>query len=297
MSEPESARAEEIRDSTARVPVMPVAERLAPNALLEDLFAMVSAEVAGAQTAEEGDALRVRAALIAWDGLGDKPRALEVLADAEHPLTTALRLGLASLPTQATDRGAASSIDQAVLSAFLFARGGYAEAAELANRAGPIAAIVRRVALGVLGSWDELVRDAQSDDGSDLLEEASSIANDRTSDVDGALALLRRLYESRPHPYVLERLLELSGEDVEEVLRRKLQLLEPTAAPERAATLYVLAHALEHRGGEGPHPCAFGRRGRCGAGLGGAGSSRRGAAGGQARRLEPRGRGMGSARR
>jgi tetratricopeptide (TPR) repeat protein len=225
------------------------------TAVLDDLFGMVAAEVAGAQTAEEGDALRVRAALLAWDGLNDKHRALEVLADAEHPLAPALRLGLAPLPANAASRGSASSsIDQAVGSAFLFARGGYAEAAELSNRAGPIAAIVRRLSLGVLGSWEELVRDAQHDDGTDLLEEGSSIALDRLSDAGAGMALLRRLYETRPHPYVVERLIEArdsaEASEGDEILRRKLQLLEPNAGADRAATLYLLAQELEARGGE-----------------------------------------------
>ncbi len=251
MSETESAPPIRVSaaETTARVALETVPSVPILGGALEDLHAMVAAEVAGAQTAEEGDALRVRAALLAWDGLSDRARALDALADAEHPLAPVLRLGLGQLP----DRGAstASEVDQVVTAAHQFARGAYAEAAELAELAGPIAALVRRVALGLLGAWQELVRDAERDDGNELLEEASAVALDRLADPGVALALLRRLYEAGPHPYVIERLLELRDEvDVEGILRAKLQRIEPAAAPERAASLYLLASALEEKGNE-----------------------------------------------
>ncbi len=228
------------------------------SAAVGDLFAMVAAEIAGAQSAEAGDALRVRAALLAWDGLGDRTRALEVLADAEHPLASVLRLGLGQSPLD-EPRGTGSAADHAVGAASLFARGAYSESAEIAERAGVVGALVRRIALGVLGSWSDLLRDAESEAGGDTLEEAAAIALDRLSDGDGAAALLRRLYDSRPHPYVIERLLDLrdSTGDSElearaaDILRAKLDCLEAGANPERIVTMFSLAGVLERGGNDG----------------------------------------------
>ena len=66
------------------IPTMPSSPVLA--SVVDELFSTVSAEISGADTAEQGDALRVRAALLALDGLGDRARALELLVDAEHVL-------------------------------------------------------------------------------------------------------------------------------------------------------------------------------------------------------------------
>src|SRR5277367_1253784 len=90
-------------DSTARVAIQTIPSSPAITTILEDLLLLVSAEISGAQSADEGDALRVRAALLAWDGLGDKARALELLADAEHPLAPSLHLGLGA--ADSTGRG------------------------------------------------------------------------------------------------------------------------------------------------------------------------------------------------
>ena len=262
MPEPETARTPRgaLTDPTAPVAIPTVPSAQALTAVLEDLLAMVSAEIAGAQSADEGDALRVRAALLAWDGQGDKARALELIADAEHPIAAALRLGLAPAAVggrSPLDRaGVAGEVDHAVLAAQLFARGAYAEAAELADRAGALAAFIRRAALGALGTWDAIVRDAEREDVGDLVEEASAIALDRLSDASTAAALLRRFNDGRPHPYILERMIELrdteagAGPELDELLRGKLQRLEPTAAPERAAVRYLLARELERRGSE-----------------------------------------------
>ena len=70
----------------------------------------------------------------------------------EHVLTPALRMSLGQLPSPQRDREALlTSVDWAVGAAFLFARGAYAEAADLAERGGEIATLVRRVCLGLLG--------------------------------------------------------------------------------------------------------------------------------------------------
>ena len=230
------------------IPTMPTVASLVP--VLEELFATVSSEIAGADTAEQGDALRVRAALIALDGMGDRDRALDVLADAEHPLATALRLGLGQPPAWPRDRESMlTPPDWAVGAAYLFSRGAYPEAAELAERGGMVGATIRRICLGLLGQWDGLVRQAELVDNGDLVEEAAAVATDRLDDANNAVSLLRRLYDQRPHPYVIERLFEL-GDRAAEVLRAKLDRLEPTAAPERAATAFLLSQALEEAGSE-----------------------------------------------
>ncbi|MEO6954779.1 MAG: hypothetical protein ABI321_23465 [Polyangia bacterium] len=253
MSDSDSPLTEPIlvmQDITGRVPLqtLPSVPELVP--VLEELFATVSSEIAGADSAEQGDALRVRAALIALDGMGDRARALDVLADAEHPLTPALRLGLGQAPVTTRDRESMlAAPDWAVGAAYLFARGAYAEAAELAERGGTVGATIRRICLGILGQWEEIVRLAEVVDHGNLVAEAAAIASDRLDDSNHAVSLLRRLSDQRPSAYVLERLSEL-GDRPGEVLRQKLDRLEPSAAPERVATAFLLAQALEEAGSE-----------------------------------------------
>ena len=247
---PPTAPVPVLDDATGRVPLqtLPSVPLLVP--VLEELFTTVAAEIAGADSAEQGDALRVRAALIALDGMGDRARALEVLADAEHPLTPALRLGLGQAPATTRDRESMlAAPDWAVGAAYLFARGAYAEATELAERSGVVGATIQRLCLALLGRWEGIVQQAELVDQGNLAAEAAAIASDRLDDANNAAALLRRVHDQRPHAYVIERLSEL-GDRPSEVLRAKLDRLEPGAAPERAATAFLLAQALEEAGSE-----------------------------------------------
>src|SRR5437868_7719730 len=211
--------------------------------------------------------LKVRAALLAWDGRGDVHKALALVDKVDHPLVPAIKLAAAvelkdeALLTacigETKKRG--DKADLAELGALLLWRARDAgQAAEVLALAGDEGRIARRLALALAGSWGPLVKAAAGEDDADALTDAAATAQDRLGDSNNARALLGKLFatlKGQPNetlPYVIERLLELQDEQATDLLRIKLASLGPDAGgAERAATQYLLATELERAGGDG----------------------------------------------
>src|SRR5687767_14180796 len=66
-----------------------------PDSPLEELLALVAAEAEATENKRRGADLRVRAALLAWDSLGDLQKALSYVEKTEHPIVASLRLAAA----------------------------------------------------------------------------------------------------------------------------------------------------------------------------------------------------------
>jgi tetratricopeptide (TPR) repeat protein len=228
------------------------------EAALDELLALLAAESESTDNRRRASDLKVRAALLAWDGRGDAARALALLDKAEHPLVAPIRLA-AALETrddalfaasiaEAKRRASADRSELADLGALLVWRPQSGEtAAELLKLAGDEGP-ARRLALGLAGAWADLATllgDAKADD--DALVEAATVAQDRLGDAARARTLLNRaLDHGARSPYLLERLLELADDDALEIHRLKLEALGSDArnTVERAATQVRLADAL-----------------------------------------------------
>lgn len=219
--------------------------------------------------------LKVRAALLAWDGRADVQKALAFVDKVEHPLVPAIKLAAAielkddallqACIAEMKKRG--DKADLAEVGALLLWRvRDAAQAAEVLASAGDEGRPARRLALALAGNWAALVKAVgPSETGEidlDAVAEAAATAQDRMGDANGARAMLTRAFaaareersEQLPYlPYLIERLLELDDAAAADVYRVKLELLdgESGAGAERAATQFLLAAALERGGGEG----------------------------------------------
>ncbi|HEY1585962.1 MAG TPA: hypothetical protein VGH63_09765, partial [Polyangia bacterium] len=258
---------------------------------VDELLALIAAEAESLETPADGkkkggavsDAeakakkraadLKVRAALLAWDGRGDVQKALAFVEKVEHPLVPAIKLAAAielkddallqACIAETKKRG--DKADIAELGALLLWRvRDAAQASEVLGQAGDEGRVARRLALALAGSWAPLVKTvgpaetAEAD--LDALAEAAATAQDRLGDVNAARAMLTRAFAaakeeggvSESLPYLVERLLELDDAHAADVYRTKLQSLDDGGAGvERAATQFLLAGALERAGGEG----------------------------------------------
>ncbi len=160
-------------DSTARVPIETLPSAPTLTVVLEDLFAMVAAEVGRRADGGGGrcTACACGAARVGWSARQD-PRAR---GRSPTPSTRSHRRCGIGLAPAADERSGASGASDRRSSGprrrFNLRAAAYGEAAELADRAGPIATWCGASRSGCSARWDELVRDAERDDGSDLLEE------------------------------------------------------------------------------------------------------------------------------
>ncbi|MDB4968944.1 MAG: repeat-containing protein [Myxococcales bacterium] len=216
--------------------------------------------------------LKVRAALLAWDGRGDVQKALAFVDKVDHPLVPAIKLAAAielkddamlqACIAETKKRG--DKADLAELGALLLWRArDAAHAAEVLALAGDEGKVARRLALALAGSWAPLVKAVGPAETAevdlDALAEAAQTAQDRLGDANAARAMLSRAFQAAKSegsdmlPYLVERLLELDDSNVAEVYRFKLSTLdgEGGAGAERGATQFLLAAALEKGGGEG----------------------------------------------
>ncbi len=253
---------------------------------VDELLALVAAEAEWQQEPErkkgqpqtaEADAkakrraadLRVRAALLAWDGRSDVQKALALVDKVDHPLVPALKLAAAielkdeqllhACIAEAKKRG--DKADLAELGSLLIWRPrDAAQAAEVLALAGDEGKLARRLALALAGSWAPLAKLAGADEHDvDAVTEAAATAQDCLGDVSTARALLTRAFasataeHSEQLPYIIERLLELDDTSAADVHRVKLEALEHEsgAGAERAVAQYLLATTLEKSGGEG----------------------------------------------
>src|SRR6185312_4504581 len=209
--------------------------------------------------------LKVRAALLAWDGRGDVQKALGFVDKVEHPLVPAIKLAddalLQACISETKKRG--DKADIAELGALLLWRvRDAAQASEVLAQAGDEGRVARRLALALAGNWAPLVKSvgpaetAEAD--LDALAEAAATAQDRLGDVNAARAIITRAFGAAKEegsdtlPYLVERLLEMDEQHGADVYRTKLQALDDGGTgAERAATQFLLAGALEHTGGEG----------------------------------------------
>ncbi|HEY2749504.1 MAG TPA: hypothetical protein VGL86_33020 [Polyangia bacterium] len=258
---------------------------------LDELLALIAAEAESLEQPHDGkkkggavsDAeakakkraadLKVRAALLAWDGRGDVQKALAFVDKVDHPLVPAIKLAAAielkddallqACMAETKKRG--DKADIAELGALLLWRVRDAtQASEVLAQAGDEGRVARRLALALAGSWAPLVKSvgpaetAEAD--IDALAEAAATAQDRLGDVNAARAMLTRAFAaakdeggaSESLPYLVERLLEIDDSHAADVYRTKLQTLDDGGAgAERAATQFLLAGALERAGGEG----------------------------------------------
>jgi tetratricopeptide (TPR) repeat protein len=216
--------------------------------------------------------LKVRAALLAWDGRGDVQKALALVDKVEHPLVPAIKLAAAielkddaalqACISETKKRG--DKADLAEVGALLLWRvRDAAQSAEVLGQAGDEGRVARRLALALAGSWAQLVKSVGPAETAevdlDALAEAAEVAQDRLGDANAARSMLARAFAVAKNeapdalPYLIERLLELDDAHAAEVYRIKLQSLEHEggAGAERAATQFLLAAALERSGGEG----------------------------------------------
>ncbi|MCU1280839.1 MAG: serine/threonine protein kinase, partial [bacterium] len=174
--------------------------------------------------------LKVRAALLAWDGRGDVQKALAFVDKVEHPLVPAIKLAAAielkddallhACIAETKKRG--DKADLAEIGALLMWRvRDAAQAAEVLALAGDEGRAARRLSLALAGSWAPLVKSvgpaetAEAD--LDALAEAAATAQDRLGDANAARAMLTRAFATAKEersdslPYLIERLLELDG--------------------------------------------------------------------------------------
>src|SRR4051812_37864351 len=218
--------------------------------------------------------LKVRAALLAWDGRGDVQKALSFVDKVEHPLVPAIKLAAAielkddallqACMAETKKRG--DKADIAELGALLLWRvRDAAQAAEVLGHAGDEGRVARRLSLALAGSWAQLVKSVGPAETAevdlDALAEAAATAQDRLGDANAARAMLMRAFaaakeegagETLAHlPYLIERLCEIDDAHAADVYRVKLQTLDDGGAgAERAATQFLLAGVLEKSGGE-----------------------------------------------
>ena len=122
---------------------------------------------AEAKTKKRAADLKVRAALLAWDGRGDVQKALGFVDKVEHPLVPAIKLAAAielkddallqACIAETKKRG--DKADLAELGALLLWRvRDAAQAAEVLAQAGDEGRVARRLALALAGSWAPLVK-------------------------------------------------------------------------------------------------------------------------------------------
>src|SRR6185312_16224219 len=88
--------------------------------------------------------LKVRAALLAWDGRGDVQKALGFVDKVEHPLVPAIKL--------------AAAIELKDGALLLWRVRDAAQASEVLAQAGDEGRVARRLALALAGSWAPLVK-------------------------------------------------------------------------------------------------------------------------------------------
>jgi tetratricopeptide (TPR) repeat protein len=220
---------------------------------------------------KRGADLKVRAALLAWDGRGDVQKALSFVDKVDHPLVPAIKLAAAielkddgllqACIAETKKRGDKS--DLAELGALLLWRvRDAAQAAELLSLAGDEGRTARRLSLALAGSWAPLVKSVGPAETAevdvDALAEAAATAQDRLGDANAARTMLARAFAAAKDeqgdalPYLIERLCEVDDAHAADVYRVKLQLLDDGGAgPERAATQFLLASVLERGGGDG----------------------------------------------
>src|SRR5262245_22519366 len=145
---------------------------------LDELLGLIAAEAASeSQEKKKGDPdakakkraadLRVRAALLAWDGRGDVQKALAFIDKVDHPLVPAIKLAAAielkddallqACIAETKKRG--DKADLAELGALLLWRArDAAQAADVLGQAGDEGRSARRLALALAGSWGPLVK-------------------------------------------------------------------------------------------------------------------------------------------
>jgi hypothetical protein len=215
--------------------------------------------------------LKVRAALLAWDGRGDVQKALSFVDKVDHPLVPAIKLAAAielkddallqACIAETKKRG--DKADLAELGALLLWRvRDAAQAAELLALAGDEGRVARRLSLALAGSWAPLVKSVGPAETAevdlDALAEAAATAQDRLGDANAARVMLMRAFAAAKEeggdalPYLIERLCEVDDAHAADVYRVKLQALDDGGVgAERAATQFLLAGALERTGGEG----------------------------------------------
>src|SRR3954471_7778275 len=151
--------------------------------------------------------LKVRAALLAWDGRGDVQKALAFVDKVDHPLVPAIRLAAAielkddamlqACIAETKKRG--DKADLAELGALLLWRvRDAAQAAELLGLAGDEGRVARRLSLALAGSWAPLVKSVGPAETAevdlDALAEAAATAQDRLGDANAARAMLMRAF-------------------------------------------------------------------------------------------------------
>lgn len=247
------------RDATV-VGERPRAPTSLTNSPVEELLGLIEAEAEVATDPKRAADLKVRAALLLWDGKGQAERALSLLQKVEHPLAPTLRLGLSlaigeldalgPLAAEARRRGERGELAE-VATFLLWSRGNLDVAAELFRIAADEGRTGRRLCLALAGKWPELVEQLAESRDPDALAEASAIAQDRLSDLPRALGLAERAWERQSRSLgAVERLLELQAPPNPEVLLGKLSIVGIDAAnqSERAATQLALAQAYEQSG-------------------------------------------------
>src|SRR6185369_15930293 len=136
--------------------------------------------------------LKVRAALLAWDGRGDVQKALGFVDKVEHPLVPAIKLAAAielkddallqACMAETKKRG--DKADIAEVGALLLWRvRDAAQAAEMLGHAGDEGRVARRLSLALAGSWAQVVKAVGPQETAeidlDALAEAAQTAQDR----------------------------------------------------------------------------------------------------------------------
>ena len=132
--------------------------------------------------------LRVRAALLAWDGRSDVQKALALVDKVDHPLVPALKLAAAielkdETLLQACIVEAKKRSDKADLaelgSLLIWRPRDAAQAAEVLALAGDEGKLARRLALALAGSWSPLAKLAGADETDvDAVAEAAATTQD-----------------------------------------------------------------------------------------------------------------------
>lgn len=230
------------------------------NSPLEELLGLIEAEAEAATDGKRAADLKVRAALLSWDGKGQAERALALLSKVDHPLAPTLRLGLvlaigeldalAGLAAEARRRGDRHELVE-VGTFLIWSRGSLELAAELFRIAADEGRLGRRLCLVLGGKWSELCELLAESRDPDALVEASAIAQDRLGDLPLAQKLAERAWERQSRSIAaVERLLELHSPANPEVLLGKLSIVGVDAAnqAERAATQLQLAQTYEQSG-------------------------------------------------
>src|SRR5579871_4055790 len=194
-------------------PPIPTAANEARAGAVDELIELGADEVAHGSDPARNDELRVRLALLTWDGRHDARAAAAWLDKVEHPAAAALRrelaiagddlAQLAKIADEALARGDGkrderAQAELAELGEQLLWRGGDVERAiALLRASGAAGKNGLSLALAVAGQWAALRESCEkSEEAADWIE-AAAIAGDRLGDEAAARALCRRAWDAR----------------------------------------------------------------------------------------------------